>query len=121
MKKLIALLIPCLLVTCAVSKKNYELPKAMLPHVRIEVAERCDRGQRLYNINCSGCHNVSKGRKTIIPDFDQQQLQGYTIRVANKRHESSMPDSLVSEEELVLISTFLMYKKPSGFPCMTNK
>ena len=55
------------------------------------------------------------------PDFDQQQLQGYTIRVANKRHESSMPDSLVSEEELVLISTFLMYKKPSGFPCMTNK
>ena len=64
---------------------------------------------------------VTKGRKTIIPDFDQQKLQGYTIRVSNKRHESSMPDSLVSEEELVLISTFLMYKKPSGFQSMTNK
>lgn len=110
-----------LLFACTFSKKSYHFPKEMVPHVRAEYALRCDRGKKLYELNCSGCHNIKKGRKTIIPDFDQVSLQGYAIRISNARHLSSMPDSLVSEEELVLISNFLLYKKPSGIQVETSK
>ena len=46
-----------------------------------------------------------------MPDFTADQLQGYEIRVQNEKHEEKLPDEKVSSEELVLISTFLLYKK----------
>jgi hypothetical protein len=101
-----------LLIACTAQKQvAYELPEAMLPHVKVEYVKICDRGQVLYDLNCGGCHNSKKGRKVIRPDFKPEQLTGYTLRVSNARHESSMPDSLVSEEELGIIMTFLSYKK----------
>ncbi len=106
-----------LIVACTSQKKiQYELPEAMLPHVKVEYVKRCDQGQILYNMNCGKCHTtVVKGRE-IIPDFKPEQLTGYTLRVSNARHESSMPDSLVSEEELGIIMTFLSYKKKNKLP-----
>jgi len=52
----------------------------------------------------------------IVPDFKPEQLRGYELRVANKLHETNMPDSLVSEEELGIIMTFLTYKKKNKLP-----
>jgi len=120
--KSLSILSGCLfLLACAGPKASYQFPKEMLPHVRAEYLERCDRGKRLYELNCSGCHTIGKGRNAVIPDFDQVKLQGYAIRIANARHISSMPDSIVSEEELVLISNFLLYKTPSGKKVGVNK
>lgn len=103
---------------CASRKPvQYELPEAMLPHVKTEYAKRCEQGQALYAMNCAKCHNTIVKGKEVIPDFSPEQLTGYTLRVSNARHESSMPDSLVSEEELIIIMTFLNYKKkniPAG-------
>jgi hypothetical protein len=100
------------IIACQAQKKaQYEFPEGMLPHVREEYAKRCDQGQILYNINCGKCHNTRVNGRTVIPDFNPEQLTGYTLRVSNANHESSMPDSLVSEEELVIIMTFLNYKK----------
>jgi mono/diheme cytochrome c family protein len=101
-----------LLIACTAQKHvAYELPEAMLPHVKVEYVKICDRGQVLYDLNCGGCHNSKRGRKVIRPDFKPEQLTGYTLRVSNARHESAMPDSLVTEEELGIIMTFLSYKK----------
>lgn len=110
-----------LIISCAASKVQYQLPDAMLPHVKVEYALRCEKGERLYAINCARCHDLKKGNKTLTPDFTENQLQGYSIRVANALHETNMPDTLVSEEELVLISTFLSYKKKSGIPAIKKK
>lgn len=100
-----------LLFACAVKKEvMYTLPEAMLPQVKEEYAKRCDKGQLLYNLNCAGCHNYKVKRKTYIPDFKPEQLRGYELRISNARHANSMPDSLVSEEELGIIMTFLSYK-----------
>lgn len=96
---------------CMSQKVQLEFPDAMIPQVRKEYTIRCNKGKVLYDLNCAGCHNQAIGKKTIIPDFDPQKLQGYAIRVSNARHETNMPDTLVSEEELVLISNFLTYKK----------
>lgn len=101
-----------LLVACtAQNELAYELPEAMLPHVKVEYEKRCSKGKILYDINCSKCHNTKKGKKEIIPDFKPEQLIGYSLRVSNAQHEKNMPDSLVTEEELGIIMTFLNYKK----------
>ena len=100
------------IVACSSQKKvQYELPDAMLPHVKVEYAKRCDQGLILYNMSCGKCHTRKVKGKDVIPDFKPEELTGYTIRVSNARHESSMPDSLVTEEELGIIMTFLSYKK----------
>ncbi len=100
------------LIACTAQKEPvYELPEAMLPHVKVEYKKICDKGERLYQLNCGGCHNQKMGRKKVIPDFKPEQLTGYTLRISNARHETSMPDSLVTEEELGQIMTFLSYKK----------
>lgn len=106
-----------LIAACTAQKKaQYELPDAMLPYVKVEYKKRCDQGQILYNMSCGKCHNMTVKGKEVIPDFAPEQLIGYTLRVSNARHESSMPDSLVSEEELGIIMTFLSYKKKNGIP-----
>ncbi len=103
-----------ILSCCAVQKKvEYEFPVEMLPHVKEAYKLQCDKGQILYNINCASCHTQKKGRKLILPTFKESQLKGYELRVANAKHESSLPDEKVSEEELALIMSFLRYKKPS--------
>jgi cytochrome c5 len=103
------------LIACSVEKKiAYDFPEAMLPEVKVAYKERCDKGQALYNIACSGCHNKGTKRKPIVPDFTADQLRGYALRVSNKLHEKNMPDSLVSEEELGIIMTFLSYKRKNS-------
>jgi Cytochrome C oxidase, cbb3-type, subunit III len=99
-------------LACSVEKKvAYDFPDAMLPEVKVAYKERCDKGQALYNIACNGCHNKGTKRKPIVPDFSPDQLRGYALRISNKLHEKNMPDSLVSEEELGIIMTFLSYKR----------
>lgn len=114
MKRLVFLItLPTLLIAACKVQKNIEpdFPQAMLPHVKTEYAARYNKGQILYNINCAKCHTTKAGRKLIVPDFKPEQLRGYELRIANAKHESSMPDSLVTEEELGIIMTFLTYKK----------
>ncbi len=97
---------------CLTSKKTtYELPEAMLPEVKIEYAKICEKGYQLYQLSCAKCHSTKKNGRVRIPDFNEDQLTGYTLRISNARHETNLPDSLVSEEELVSIMTFLKYKR----------
>lgn len=103
------------IIACTSQKKvNYDFPDAMLPHVKLEYEKQCDKGQILYNMNCARCHTAKVNRKTIIPDFSPEQLRGYALRVSNAQHETNMPDSLVSEEELGIIMTFLSYKEKNN-------
>lgn len=105
------------LVACAHQKKvAYDFPPAMPESVRSGYMEICNKGKVLYDINCAKCHNMVVKGKDIIPDFSQEKLTGYELRVANREHEGSMPDTKVTAEELVLISTFLTYKKKVNIP-----
>jgi len=98
-------------IACKTQKKAaYEFPPAMAANIRFEFTKICDQGAVLYDKNCARCHNSKVKGKIIIPDFTEEKLVGYTIRVANRKHEENMPDSLVTAEELGLISTFLTYK-----------
>jgi hypothetical protein len=105
-------LIALLMIKCAAPKKvGYEFPPEMSQQVRNDFSKQCEKGMILYDINCAGCHNKKVGRREIIPDFTSDQLRGYELRVANPDHESGIPETNVSAEELGLIMTFLSYKK----------
>lgn len=92
-------------------KETYVFPDAMAQPIRDEFTKLCDKGKILYEINCQKCHTTyEKGRK-IVPDFTEEQLGAYSIRVANAKHEDNVSESNVSAEELALITTYLSYKK----------
>jgi mono/diheme cytochrome c family protein len=95
-------------------KAAYSFPPTMSAPIRDEYAKLCDKGQILYEENCAKCHNVRVKGKLVIPDFTQEQINGYEIRVGNAKHEGALTDEAITSEELGLISTFLLYKKKSG-------
>lgn len=70
----------------------------------------CDKGLILYQINCGACHTKQVDGKDVIPDFSVQQINDYELRVLNPKHESDIPETTVTPEELSLIMTFLTYK-----------
>lgn len=96
------------------NKMKYDFPEAMSAEVRAGFTEICDKGKVLYDINCAKCHNMKVNGKETIPDFSPSELKGYELRVSNARHESNMDDTLVTAEELGMISTFLTYKPKSN-------
>ena len=108
--------ISALVFSCAVEKNSivYEFPAEMPDAIRTQFKADCDKGKILYEINCAPCHNLNINGKSIAPDFNADQLKGYEIRVANAKHEESMPEEKVTAEELVYISTYLTYKKKTG-------
>lgn len=111
-KKLVILLTGFAVVMCKVKYEvKYDFPKEMLPHVKEQYFAQCEKGKILWDQNCSRCHNTIVKKKVIVPDFKEAQLRGYELRVANAKHERNLPDSLVTEEELSIIMTFLRYKK----------
>ncbi|HRG37271.1 MAG TPA: hypothetical protein PK289_01955 [Bacteroidia bacterium] len=112
----IPLLFSVVLITqCASPKElSYELPEAMIPTAKVGFAAQCDKGKILYDMTCAKCHNIKTKRKEIIPDFSEEQLVGYELRITNAEHESGISEELLSTEELGYIMTFLSYKKKSG-------
>lgn len=120
MKKQLVLIIAAIsmmVIACRTQKKvAYEFPAAMAAPIQAAFAEQCDKGQVLYDMNCGKCHNkVVKGKK-LIPDFTQEQLKGYEIRVTNAQHEMNLLEDRITPEELGLVSTFLLYKKKNNVP-----
>ncbi|HTN46421.1 MAG TPA: hypothetical protein VL098_08755 [Flavipsychrobacter sp.] len=106
-----------LALQCLAGKKKhatYEFPPEMSQAVRDQYTVLCEKGEALYQVSCAKCHNEKKGGKLIIPDFTQEQLGAYSIRVANAQHEEMVSEMMVPADELTLISTFLTYKTKSG-------
>jgi len=95
-------------------KPAFALPAEMVPAVRVEYEKMCEKGRVLYEMNCAGCHNVKRGRLSLVPDFTQDQITGYSIRTGNATHVRTLSDEAITAEELALIATYLQYKTPSG-------
>lgn len=92
-------------------KVTYEFPPQMLPAIQEQYLKLCEKGRVLYDLNCAKCHNTKVKGKTVIPDFSQEKLISYELRVANKEHEATMPETQLTAEELSMVTTFLTYKK----------
>lgn len=87
------------------------LPDEMLPHVKESYSEMWDKGKILYELNCAECHNQKVKGKWIVPEFTEEMLAAYEIRVADPKHEMAISDVRVTTEELTLINVFLVYRE----------
>lgn len=97
---------------CTSQKKIvYAFPDAMAKPIQEQYAVMCEKGRVLYELNCAGCHTKKIKGKMVIPDFTEEELGAYSIRMANATHEENVSETRVSAEELNLITYFLTYKK----------
>jgi hypothetical protein len=104
------------LLACGPSRKvTYEFPATMSGQVREGYIAQFNKGRVLFELNCAKCHNRTVRGREIIPDFTSEQLSGYEMRIGNEQHMENLPESRVTEDELVLVLTFLRYKKKIGY------
>lgn len=100
---------------CTSQKKvTYVFPDAMAKPVQEEYYRLSEKGRVLYEINCASCHNKKVKGKTVIPDFTEEQMGAYSIRIVNEIHEDNVSEARVSAEELNLITYFFTYKKKNS-------
>ena len=90
---------------------QYNFPPIMSDTIRKITQEQCDKGLALFRLNCSRCHTDTVKGREIIPNFSTEQLSNYEFRFRNKKHEDNLTESQLTQDELVLIITFLTYKK----------
>jgi len=112
--KNIVLISSCLIgMMACVSNKTArtELPKMMSDSLKKITQEQCNKGMALFIENCSSCHVDSSKKKQTFPDFSSDQLSNYEFRFANEKHEENLSEAQLSQDELVMIITFLTYKK----------
>jgi len=99
---------------CTTQKKTvYVFPDAMPTPVQAEYTRLSEKGRVLYEINCASCHNTKVKGKTVIPDFTEEEMGAYSIRIANAVHEEQVSEERVTAEELNLITYYFRYKKKS--------
>lgn len=113
-KVILTIITAALVGGCIAQKKpvvTHQFPPAMSASVREGYIEMWKKGQILYDLNCSGCHNQVVKRKVIIPEFTEEQLAAYEVRIADPKHEMSLSETKVNAEELGLITIFLTYRK----------
>jgi len=116
-KQFILIIIVCIFFAAACSTQQkivYDFPAAMTPEIKSGYLKICEQGRVLYEKNCARCHTTILKGKKIIPDFTEEKMSGYAIRVSNKKHEDNLPDSLVTAEELGYIANFFAYKKKNN-------
>ena len=131
MKKLItviAFVAFIIIAGCQIQNKvTHQFPEAMKEPVLSEYVKLFDKGKILFDINCAKCHNVKLKHRELYPDFSSEELAGYELRILNSKHENSLTEQNVTEEELAIIKTFLAYKKKNSkkdqakMPVITHK
>ncbi len=112
---LVFLLVIGCLPACVTQPKTqfYDFPSDIAEEAKTANRKMLEKGRVLYNINCAKCHNKKINGRIIIPDFTQDQLDSYIIRIKNEVHINSIPETRVTTQEMEAIQYFFTYKKPA--------
>ena len=106
--KLVIILSAVSLLSACLTQKQPKVtpvfPDEMLPQVKESYAGMWEKGRILYDINCASCHNTVVKRKVVIPEFTEEMLASYEVRVADPQHEMSLSDTKVNTEELTKVN-----------------
>jgi hypothetical protein len=89
----------------------YNFPPGIVEEKKAEFVQLCEKGKTLYKIHCSRCHTTTVEEKEVIPDFTPMQLDMYDMRLGFTKHQSTLTEKNIPEEELELIIFFLTHKK----------
>ncbi len=103
------------LVACVTQPKLqfYDFPEDITEEAKTSNLKTIERGRILYELNCAKCHNKKEKGKILLPDFTNDQLDMYKIRIKNEQHVNALPEDRITIDELESIQFFFAYKKPS--------
>lgn len=103
------------MIACVSQQKiqYYNFPDDIAEDAKTANLKMIEKGRILYSVNCAKCHNTKEKRRILIPDFTNDQLDSYIIRVKNEAHVNNLSETKVTVEELEAIQFFFSYKKPS--------
>jgi len=103
------------LIGCATKKQPmYIYPQGIVEEKKAEFVQYCEKGKVLYGIHCAKCHSTVVAGKEVIPDFTPLQLSTYDMRLGFTKHQSTLTERNIPEEELELIIFFLGHKIPNA-------
>jgi hypothetical protein len=115
MKNLIIIILSVLgFAACMGTKKatvKVSFPPNMNETVRAGYLDMWNKGHILYELNCAKCHTKVVNRREVIPEFTEEQLQTYEVRLADSTHEIAVSEMRVTPEELSYITLFLTYRE----------
>lgn len=115
MKKGIIILLSALgMAACMGTKKavvKAYFPPNMSESVRAGYMDMWNKGHILYDLNCAKCHNQVVNRREVVPEFTDEQLQAYEVRLADSTHEIAVSEMRVTPEELNYITIFLTFRE----------
>lgn len=113
MKRFVLILFLLFVILCNISQTNVSNAYAAPKKVSMDTAF-FQEGEQLYKKYCADCHNIGRGKNKIIPDFNEKQLNGYTLQVSNKRHRKKLKDAPMTKDVLGRIIYYLSNKERSG-------
>ncbi len=103
-----------ILFGCASAKPElYIYPSGIVEEKKAEFVQYCEKGKALYKIHCAKCHTTVVNGKEVIPDFTSVQLDAYSMRLGSVKHQATLTERNIPEEELELVLFFLGHKKPN--------
>lgn len=109
-------------ISCkTVQPVTFQFPAEMNEQVKKSYTEQCEKGKLLYEQNCASCHTIKKRGKELLPNFTEDQLQGYHIRGGTASHETNVSEERVDAEQLVNIVLFLTYRTKNSANSYTPK
>ncbi len=114
MKKTQAIFAFLCLFGCATKKPElYVYPSGIVEEKKAEFVQYCEKGKALYKIHCAKCHTTVVNGKEVIPDFTPIQMDAYNMRLGTIKHQATLTERNIPEEELEIVLFFLGHKKPN--------
>ena len=102
-----------LLQYCVTEKKTeYDIPSHVTKINRQLLLEKCEKGQVLYKIHCSGCHGIFSKGKDGVPNFTKVQIDNYhaTALIGLDPNNHAVAKKM-SPEQIDQVVTFLRLRK----------
>ena len=109
--KIIFIICLCIVAACSLQKEvKYNMPNGLTENQKTKFLENFNNGSAVYTISCAKCHDKTVNNQIVKPEFTQEQLELYIVRIQNDEHSKNLTIRDISDEDLQRVMFYLKYK-----------